>query len=87
LQATVSEELIRSYQELAQQLSIALHHEEKRCEYLSEQKYIMLNIQDDVASEPEGMMLMLNFRSSLCIPGRHFWCETVICHYCIHYST
>ena len=53
-QSTVNEHLIRAYQDLAKQLAVALRHEEKRCGYLSGQKYIMTQIQEEMNTMPEG---------------------------------
>ena len=46
--------LVMCYQDLAKQIAVALRHEEKRCNYLNQQKDIMSAIQDEMATMPEG---------------------------------
>ena len=42
------------YLELAKQLTVAIGHEERRCQYLSLQAKIMMAANDEVAAMPEG---------------------------------
>jgi len=38
-------------------LTVALRHEERRCQYLSTQAKIMATVHDEVASLPEGKFI------------------------------
>ena len=53
-QSTANKLLIRSYQDLAKQLAVALQHEENRCGYLDSQKGMMTTIHEEMATMPEG---------------------------------
>ena len=60
LQASQADEvMIRCYQDLSRQLGVALRHEDRRCNYLNSQKDIMMHIQDEVATMPEGETSLL----------------------------
>ena len=41
------------YQDLAKQVTVALKHGERRCQYLSTQAKIMTTVHDDIATLPE----------------------------------
>ncbi|GFN99606.1 nitrogen permease regulator 3-like protein [Plakobranchus ocellatus] len=49
LRANLPESVITCYQELAQQLTVAIAYEEKRCEYLTKQAKIMLAAVDETS--------------------------------------
>lgn len=53
-QANVTSSVINCYTDLVKQITVAIHHEEERCQYLSSQAKIMLSIHDEVAAMPEG---------------------------------
>lgn len=53
-QANVTSSVIQCYTDLVKQITVAIHHEEERCQYLSSQAKIMLAIHDEVAAMPEG---------------------------------
>jgi hypothetical protein len=55
IQASIDGDLIQYYMNLAQQIGIALKHEEQRCGYLSQQKQIMWAIQDEHNALSEGV--------------------------------
>lgn len=55
LQASAADEsLINCYQDLTKQLALALRHENKRCDYLDQQKNLMMAIQEEATTVPEG---------------------------------
>lgn len=56
LQATQGPWIVSCYQDLSKQLSVALKHEEKRCQYLSSQAKIMATVYEEVNSLPEDML-------------------------------
>ncbi|KAH3779850.1 hypothetical protein DPMN_157658 [Dreissena polymorpha] len=49
--------VVSCYQDLAKQITVALKHEERRCQYLSTQAKIMATVHDEVASMPEGRLI------------------------------
>lgn len=53
-QANVTSSVIQCYTDLVKQITVAIHHEEERCQYLSSQAKIMLAVHDEVAAMPEG---------------------------------
>ena len=53
-QASSEDSLVAAYQDLSKQIAITLRHEEKRCDYVSQQKAAMLTIQDEAAAMTEG---------------------------------
>uniref|UniRef100_K1Q0G7 GATOR complex protein NPRL3 n=1 Tax=Magallana gigas TaxID=29159 RepID=K1Q0G7_MAGGI len=53
LRANVTSSVIQCYTDLVKQITVAIHHEEERCQYLSSQAKIMLAIHDEVAAMPE----------------------------------
>ncbi|XP_052227787.1 GATOR complex protein NPRL3-like isoform X2 [Dreissena polymorpha] len=59
LQAIHGPWVVSCYQDLAKQITVALKHEERRCQYLSTQAKIMATVHDEVASMPEDMMSSL----------------------------
>ena len=46
--------IVACYQDLAKQITVALKHEERRCQYLSTQAKIMTTVHDDISTLPEG---------------------------------
>ncbi|XP_060579018.1 GATOR1 complex protein NPRL3-like [Ruditapes philippinarum] len=56
LEASHGPWIVSCYQDLAKQLSVALKHEEKRCQYLSTQAKIMTKEHEEVPSLPEDML-------------------------------
>ncbi|XP_052791015.1 GATOR complex protein NPRL3-like [Mya arenaria] len=56
LQASFGPWVVSCYQDLAQQITVALRHEERRCQYLSTQAKVMTTVHDEVTSLPEDMM-------------------------------
>ncbi|KAL4239681.1 Nitrogen permease regulator-like 3 [Mactra antiquata] len=56
LQAKHGPWVVSCYQDLAKQLSVALKHEEERCQYLSIQAKIMSTVYEEVSSLPEDML-------------------------------
>lgn len=65
--------VISCYQELAKQLTVALKHEEKRCQYLSTQAKIMSTVHDEVASLPEGRHVLYLFTVRLYIDSMEIY--------------
>ncbi|XP_041362613.1 GATOR complex protein NPRL3-like isoform X2 [Gigantopelta aegis] len=57
LKAEVSTSVNDSYLELAKQLTVAIGHEERRCQYLSLQAKIMMAANDEVAALPEDCLV------------------------------
>ncbi|XP_048759621.2 GATOR complex protein NPRL3-like [Ostrea edulis] len=53
LRANVTSSVIQCYTDLVKQITVAIHHEEGRCQYLTSQAKIMLSIHDEVAALPE----------------------------------
>ncbi|XP_052686367.1 GATOR complex protein NPRL3-like [Crassostrea angulata] len=53
LRANVTSSVIQCYTDLVKQITVAIHHEEERCQYLSSQAKIMLAVHDEVAAMPE----------------------------------
>ncbi|XP_061182292.1 GATOR1 complex protein NPRL3-like [Saccostrea echinata] len=53
LRANVTSSVIQCYTDLVKQITVAIHHEEGRCQYLSSQAKIMLSVHDEVAAMPE----------------------------------
>ncbi|XP_059175944.1 GATOR complex protein NPRL3-like [Physella acuta] len=49
LRAGVSESVISCYQELTQQMAVAIAHEEKRCQYLTKEAKIMMSAFDEAS--------------------------------------
>ena len=53
IKVCVSPSIVSCYQDLAKQITVALKHEERRCQYLSTQAKIMTTVQDDIVTLPE----------------------------------
>ena len=49
----VGPSIVACYQDLAEQITVALKHEARRCQYLSTQARIMTKVHDDIATLPE----------------------------------
>ncbi|KAK3579485.1 hypothetical protein CHS0354_028302 [Potamilus streckersoni] len=56
VKSSASSSVVDCFHNLAKQLSVALKHEEKRCQYLSSQAKIMTAVHDDVAALPEDSL-------------------------------
>ena len=79
LKAHVGPSIVACYQDLAKQVTVALKHEERRCQYLSTQAKIMTSVHDDIASLPEGkvsveMIMIIPMRKSI------FWISDQVRH-------
>ena len=53
IKVCVGPSIAACYQDLAKQITVALKHEEKRCQYLSTQAKIMTTVHDDNATIPK----------------------------------
>lgn len=53
LRANASHSIVNCYHDVSERLTIALHHEERRCGYVTSQSKMMLLAHDDVAALPE----------------------------------
>ncbi|XP_067140481.1 GATOR1 complex protein NPRL3 isoform X2 [Centruroides vittatus] len=53
LRANASHSIVNCYHDISKRLTIALHHEERRCGYVTSQAKMMLSAHDDVAALPE----------------------------------
>ena len=52
----VGPSIVACYQDLGKQITVALKHEEKRCQYLSTQAKIMTTVHDDIATLSEDSL-------------------------------
>ena len=53
IKVCVGPSIVSCYQDFAKQITMALKHEERRCQYLSTQAKIMTTVHDDIATLPE----------------------------------
>ena len=65
VQAAGAEHVAENYQKLAQQLAVALRHEERRCGFLSGQQQIMWAVQDEMATRTEADATESPYRAML----------------------
>ncbi|KAJ8317878.1 hypothetical protein KUTeg_002969 [Tegillarca granosa] len=77
LKSNVSPSVVGCYTDLAKQLTVAVHHEERKRQYLSSQAKIMLSVHDEVAAMPEDSLQspysMILSKSPLAIDLKHVY--------------